>query len=135
MSQCLCQAGIFCIEKSAVTCTNGNLIVQICHCNPVVSGTSQVSAGWPVCLRGYGFPGWLQYWVTCCFSRHLLTPTPAEWLLLVFPWTACWEGEAILACFERSQVRRTLWMEGLYYSQNGGGDAQRSSDSETGSKH
>lgn len=70
------------------------------NCNPVVSGTSQGSAGWPVCLRGYGFPGWLQYWITCCFSRHLLTPTPAEWLPLVFPWTACWEGEAILACWK-----------------------------------
>ena len=53
MSKCLCLAGIFCIEKAAVICMNGNLIVQICHCNPVVPGASQVSAGWPVCLRGW----------------------------------------------------------------------------------
>lgn len=29
-------------------------------------------------------------------------------------------GRAVLAGFERSQVRGTLWREGLYYSQSGG---------------
>lgn len=65
MSECLCLTGIFCIGKLAVTCMNGTIWCG----NPVASGTTQLSTGWPLCLRGC-VPGQLQHRVTCSCSLH-----------------------------------------------------------------
>lgn len=94
-------------------------IAPIWRCHPAVAGTSPLSVGWPLYLRGWVFR-------VAAASGHLLFVPPTSPALSDTMTAPCslldsmLVGRAALAGFERSQVRGTLWREGLYYSQSGG---------------